>query len=300
MSNGGKMRKLSYTFIRLLSRLPFRVLYALSDATFYPLYYLARYRRKIVRKNLVESFPQLSHSEIEALEKKFYHFFCDLIFESCKMATISPDEIKRRMHFTNFHIANEMLAKGQSVAYFIGHFCNWEWMSSSGLWFENGMVVAQVYHKLGNVTMDRVIRQMRERFGSECVEMRQTARYMVREKSGGKPCNIALIADQSPRRKDIKHYTQFMNHTVPALVGPEKMVKHFGCAPLFVTVRRVKRGYYEVDFSLLSDDASSLPDYELTDLYYRRLQEEIQKQPECYLWTHNRFRYALPQKPDTE
>ena len=277
----------------LMSRLPFGVLYALSDAMFYPLYYVGRYRRKVVRKNLVESFPEKSLDEIVTLEKKFYHYFTDLIFETYKMATISDEEIKKRMHFTSFDVANDLLAQGHSVAYYIGHFCNWEWMSSSALWFKDGIRCAQVYHRLGNETMDWLTRRIRERFGNPCVEMRQTARYVAREKSLGQPCNIALIADHSPRRKDIKHYIPFLNHTVPVLVGPEKMIKHFGMMPIFVTVRRVKRGYYETDFTLMTDSAASLPDYELTDMYFRRLEEEIRRQPECYLWTHKRFKYAL-------
>ena len=259
---------------------------------YYPLYYIIRYRRKVVRKNLTESFPEKSHHEILSIEKKFYHYFMDMILESTKMASISPDEIKKRMKFVNVNKTNELLGQGKSVDYFMGHYCNWEWMTSIGLWIKDDVVCAQVYHKLINHTFDNIIKQMRERMGNICVEMRETARFVANMASQNQPCMVALIADQSPKRKQIKHYVKFLNHTVPVLVGPEKITKHFGHIPVFVNVKRVKRGYYECEFIPLHDNPSSLPDYELSDIYFKHLEDEIRRQPECYLWTHNRFKYA--------
>lgn len=286
------MYYLIFTIIKVLSYIPFWALYVLSDIMYYPLYYIIRYRRKVVRKNLTESFPEKSHHEILAIEKNFYHYFMDMILESTKMASISPDEIKKRMKFTNIKMTNDLLDQGKSVDYFMGHYCNWEWMTSIGLWIKDDVVCAQVYHKLINHTFDNIIKQMRERMGNICVEMRETARFVANMASQNQPCMVALIADQSPKRKQIKHYVKFLNHTVPVLVGPEKITKHFGHIPVFVNVKRVKRGYYECEFIPLHDNPSSLPDYELSDIYFKHLEDEIRRQPECYLWTHNRFKYA--------
>lgn len=286
------MYYLIFTIIKVLSYIPFWALYVLSDIMYYPLYYIIRYRRKVVRKNLTESFPEKSHHEILAIEKKFYHYFMDMILESTKMASISPDEIKKRMKFTNIKMTNDLLDQGKSVDYFMGHYCNWEWMTSIGLWIKDDVVCAQVYHKLINHTFDNIIKQMRERMGNICVEMRETARFVANMASQNQPCMVALIADQSPKRKQIKHYVKFLNHTVPVLVGPEKITKHFGHIPVFVNVKRVKRGYYECEFIPLHDNPSSLPDYELSDIYFKHLEDEIRRQPECYLWTHNRYKYA--------
>ena len=188
--------------------------------------------------------------------------------------------------------AQKLLDEGKSLAFFMGHYCNWEWMTSVGLWIKDDVVCAQVYHKLINETFDKIIKQMRERMGNICVEMRQTARFVASMKAENRACMVALIADQSPKRRQIKHYVKFLNHMVPVLVGPEKIANHFGYMPIFVNARRVKRGYYECEFSLLHNDPTSLPDYKLTDLYFERLEDEIRKHPECYLWTHNRFKYA--------
>ncbi|WP_417466927.1 lysophospholipid acyltransferase family protein [Leyella stercorea] len=281
-----------YFIIKTLSYIPFWMLYAISDIMYYPLYYVIRYRREIVRKNLTESFPEKSPSEIITIEKKFYRFFMDMLLESSKIASISPNEMRKRMKFVNIDKTNKLLDEGKSLAFFMGHFCNWEWMTSVGLWIKDDVVCAQVYHKLINETFDKIIKQMRERMGNICVEMRQTARFVASMKAENKACMVALIADQSPKRRQIKHYVKFLNHMVPVLVGPEKIANHFGYMPIFVNARRVKRGYYECEFSLLHNDPTSLPDYKLTDLYFERLEDEIRKHPECYLWTHNRFKYA--------
>lgn len=281
-----------YFIIKTLSYIPFWMLYAISDIMYYPLYYVIRYRREIVRKNLTESFPEKSPSEIITIEKKFYRFFMDMLLESSKIASISPDEIRKRMKFVNIDKTNKLLDEGKSLAFFMGHFCNWEWMTSVGLWIKDDVVCAQVYHKLINETFDKIIKQMRERMGNICVEMRQTARFVASMKAENRACMVALIADQSPKRRQIQHYVKFLNHMVPVLVGPEKIANHFGYMPIFVNAKRVKRGYYECEFSLLHNDPTSLPDYKLTDLYFERLEDEIRKHPECYLWTHNRFKYA--------
>ena len=286
------MYHLLFFVFKLVSYIPFRLLYVLSDILFYPLYYVVRYRRKIVRKNLTESFPEKSPAEIKRIERKFYRFFVDIALESCKLLSISPDEMKRRVRFVNIDEVNAVLREGKSISAFLGHYGNWEWLSSVGLWLTGNARCAQIYHKLRNRTMDRLILRWRERFGDECVDMRHTARFIASESKGPKPMIIGFIADQSPRKRDTKLVLDFLNHRVPVLTGTEKITKHYGYEAMFVGVRRVGRGYYECEFSTLHDDPKSLPDFELTELYYQRLEQEIRQQPELYLWSHNRFKHA--------
>ncbi len=279
-------------FFKLVSYLPFRVLYVISDLLFYPLYFIVRYRRKIARKNLNESFPDKSLAEIKRIEKQFYHFFIDTALESCKLLSISPEEMKRRVKFANVDKVNAMLHEGRSISVFLGHYGNWEWVSSTGLWLTKDALIAQIYHKLSNKTMDRLVMRWRERFGNKCIDMKHTARFIANESKGDRPLIIGFIADQSPKKRDAKHFLDFLNHRVPVLTGTEKITKHYGYEAMFIKVKRVKRGYYECEFSPLHDDPKTLPDFELTALYYRRLEQEILRQPELYLWTHNRFRHA--------
>ena len=280
-------------FLKLLSYIPFGVLYVLSDLLYYIVYYIVRYRRRIVRKNLTESFPEKSEQEIKCIEKRFYHFFVDNILESFKMTTISPEEMSRRMKFINVDIVNASLRNGKSIALYLGHYGNWEWCSSIPLHLEKNVTGAQIYHKLRNESMDKLIQRNRERMGAVCVEMRKTARYVNELSNANKISVIGFIADQSPRKREVRHFISFLNHEAPVLTGTEKITKHYGFEPWFVKVKRVKRGYYEAEFVRMHENLEVLPDFELTSLYFRMLEEEIRSVPELYLWTHNRFKHAL-------
>ena len=137
----------------------------------------------------------------------------------------------------------------------------------------------------------------RERMGATCVEMRKTARYINEQARAGSICVVGFIADQSPRKRDSRHFLHFLNHEVPVLVGTEKIAKHYGFEAFYLDVKRKKRGYYEAEFIPLHENPQSLPDFELTTLYFQHLEQTILLQPELYLWTHNRFKHA--EKLDT-
>ncbi|MBR6539419.1 MAG: lysophospholipid acyltransferase family protein [Bacteroides sp.] len=278
--------------LKLISYIPFRVLYVLSDGLYYILYYIIRYRRKIVRKNLTESFPTLKGKEILQVEKKFYRYFTDQVLESCKMATISPEEMKKHMKFTNIEAANAVFKEGKSIALYMGHYGNWEWISSIPLWVAEGVTSVQIYHKLRNDNTNRLILNMRERLGAISVEMRKTARYITEITNTNQVSVIGFIADQSPKKKEVRYFLPFLHHRTPILVGTEKIVKHYGFEAWFLDMKRVKRGYYEAELIRMHEEPASLPDFELTEIYFRMLEKMIQERPELYLWTHNRFKHA--------
>lgn len=279
-------------FLKILSCIPFKVLYVLSDGLFYVLYYVIRYRRPIVRKNLIESFPEKSEQEILKIEKKFYRFFTDQVLESCKMATISSEEISRRMKFINIEEVNSVFRGGKSIALYMGHFGNWEWVSSIPLCLEKEVKAVQIYHKLRNENMDKIMLRIRERMGAVSVEMRKTARYITKMSAAREVSIVGFIADQSPRVHELHYFLPFLHHHTPVLTGSEKIIKHYGFEARFLKVKRLKRGFYETELILLHDNPQVLSDFELTDLYYQKLEHMIQECPELYLWTHNRFRHA--------
>lgn len=289
-------------FVKLISHIPFFLLYPLSEVIYFFAYFVIRYRRDVVRKNLSECFPEKSPAEIKKIEKEFYHFFADNLLETFKMMSMSSKEMSRRMQFKNIETVNEAIRNGKSIGLFLGHYANWEWISSMPLHLDPAAVPAQIYHKLSNPVVDRIMLENRAAHGATNVEMRSTARFISRLNSENKSSIIGFIADQAPRTNEINYYLPFLNHLTPVLTGTEKIIKHFNFEPWFVKTRRLKRGVYEAEFIKMNEIDPELPDFQLTDLYYRMLEEMIREKPELYLWSHKRFRSAkpLPRNIDNE
>ena len=281
------------TFWKILSLIPLKILYLLSDFIYFVVYYLSKYRRKIVRKNLNFAFPQKSEKELIKIEKDFYRFFCDIFFETSKIAFWSEKKIMKHLQFVNYEEINELIRQKKSISLFLGHYGNWEWVSSMSLWLDKSIAGAEIYKPLKNTTANKIIIENRERYGVKCVEMKETLWWINEQKNNRKVSVTGYIADQSPSKKDSKYFVNFLNKKVPAYIGAEKITKKYNFEAYYVEVQRIKRGYYVAEFKKLHQNPAELPETELTKIFYRQLEKTIQNSPACYLWSHNRFKYAL-------
>ena len=274
----------------LLSLLPMRVHYILSDVIYLIVYRLVRYRKALVRRHLASSFSEKSEKERRQIERGFYHWFCDYIVETVKLMTIRPENLKRRMVFKGTELVDEVVESGQSCAVYLGHYCNWEWVTSLPFWVTEKAQCGQIYHALENQEFDRLFLKLRSRLGAECIPMAETLRRLAVFRQQGQPVVIGYISDQVPFWNNIHHWLQFLQHDTPVLTGTERLARSAGHAVFYLDLRRVKRGYYEAEFKLIERDPKKTKDYELTEAYFAMLEKSIQRDPACYLWTHNRWK----------
>ncbi|MBP7985142.1 MAG: lysophospholipid acyltransferase family protein [Bacteroidaceae bacterium] len=274
----------------LLSLLPLSVLYVLSDILFVLAYYVLRYRRRLVRKNLMDSFPEKKKSEIIKIEKGFYLFLCDYIVESMKLLTISKKNLQRRMVFKGTETVDEIIQDGQSCAIYLGHYCNWEWITSLPLYVTKDAQCGQIYHPLENKDFDRLFLRLRERMGAVCIPMAETLRRIVEFKKKGKQVVVGYISDQVPYWNNIHYWTNFLHHDTPVLTGTERIAKSANHAVFYMDVKCVRRGYYECEFKLITREPKKYKDFELTEIYFRELEKTIQRDPKYWLWSHNRWK----------
>ena len=279
-----------YAVWYVFSLLPMRVHYVISDLMFWLLYKLVGYRRDVVRKNLTESFPEKSEEELRRIERGFYHFFCDYLVETVKLMTISREEMKRRVVFKHAELVDEIMGSGQSIALYLGHYCNWEWVSSIPLWLNPNAWCGQVYHPLENKDFDKLFLKIRERMDAHSIAMQDTLREVVNHKRNNQPIIIGYISDQVPYWTNIHHWVNFLNHDTPVLTGTERIVHKMGHAVHYLDIHRVRRGYYEAEFKLVTRDSQKMKDFELTDIYFEMLEKSIRRSPEFWLWSHNRWK----------
>ncbi len=281
-----------YGLCYLVSLLPLRALYALSTVIYFFVYHLLRYRRRVVRRNLVGSFPEKSLQEIVSIERKFYELLCDYFFDSVKLASMSRKEVTRRMRFEGFDRVLDLTRQGKSAVVYLSHTFNWEWITSLPLAFPEGEAIAfgQIYHVLENEVFDRLFLRLRGRFGTVSIPMRMTMRKMLEYRRDGIPFVIGFIADQVPLYQATDHWLDFFHRDTPVITGAEKLAKGMNCAVFYCTTTSSRRGYYTCKAELLSEGSADIPDYELTDIYFKRLEEDIRQNPSYWLWSHNRWK----------
>ena len=288
-----------YLWFKLHALLPLRVLYLLADLLYVPLYYVIRYRRKLVFENMRNSFPDKSEKKLRRLEKQFYHHFCDYIVETIKLLHISEREMRRRMVFEQAEIIDRLLAQNRSIILLLGHFGNWEWITSIPLWFHHpDTFLKQIYRPLDNKWFDRLFLKLRSRFGTSCIAKKDTLRAMLEMKRSGRPSVTGFISDQTPSPTNIHHWTHFLSQDTPVLTGFEKIARKGDFAVLYVDVEIVRRGYYKATIREITLTPNELPEFEITDRYTTLMEKTILRNPWAWLWTHKRWKYKHENFPE--
>ncbi len=202
---------------------------------------------------------------------------------------MSKMQLMKRMTFTGTEELNRVLSEGKSAAVYLGHLGNWEWITSLPYWVNNTLC-CQLYHPLENEYFDRLFKFVRERQGALCIPMQESLRKIIQFGRNGKPLVVGYISDQAPFWWSIHHWVQFMNQETPVLTGGERIVKHMSQVFVYGDVTRTRRGHYNCEFRIIREETKGLPDYEITDLYFKELEQSIRHQPEIYLWSHNRWK----------
>lgn len=281
-----------YAFVWILSWLPMKVLYVLSDLLFYLVYYVVKYRRKVVRKNLSLSFPDLPFSEIIKTEKRFYRFFCDLMLETIRQIHASEKEMRSRMTFENMDLLTRHEAEGRSVMLMTAHYCNWEWTSVICMHLPDTFKAYPVYQKLSNTHFDKLMYRLRSRYGAVNVEKDELLRKIVDMRNLGISGVFGMISDQSPRHKHIRYRMNFLNQDTPVLLGTEQLARKYDFPVYYLDIQRVNRGHYHNVIRPISDEPQKTAGNEITNAFMSILEKNIVSGPQYWLWTHNRWKHA--------
>ena len=267
------MSKIIYSTFYLISLLPFGVLYALSDVAYLLIYRLIGYRRVVVRNNLTTSFPEKNIDEIKDIERKFYHWFCDYFFESIKLLSISNRELNRRLHVLNPEVHEQWFRQGRNTAAFLGHYCNWEWLSRVGKDMNQERRLCLIFDPLHSKPFDYLFLKIRTYPPTGVpTPKRDILRQLTEWKHQGILSLSGYIADQAPKWKNIHLWIPFLNHPhSPVFTGAERIARKMNNAIYYAKMSRPRRG-------------------DITRRFFSMLEESIRLHPEFYLWTHNRWK----------
>lgn len=283
---------ISYLFLRLLivltAIMPFGLLYLFSDFFFVLIYHVIGYRKKVAQQNLRESFPQKSEQEITKMTRKFYHHFCDIALESMKGFSMSKKSIKARHKILNPELADEIFKKGLSVIALPAHYNNWEWGSMSpGLQLKHSIVA--FYKPLSNKWVDAYAKSTRSKYRTILASIRETA--VTFSNLVDNHTVFIMAADQSPSNIKDCYWVDFLNHTTACLHGPEKYARKYNLPVVYVDIKKVKRGFYELELITICDNPQTLDDGLITARYMKLLEASILQEPAYWLWSHKRWKH---------
>ena len=278
-----------YPAILTISYLPFRILYFCSDITYYLLYYVFRYRRKIVRFNLEISKISNSKKELIEIEKKFYRHITDVFFEMFKFFTISPEEIQKRFVLENKEITDDLAKKNKNVMLMVAHHGGFEYFMSIGYHVPHHPFA--VYTPLSNKYLDNLVKKIRLKHGARLISRYETATYIKNQIKEKNLFLYGMAADQSAQIRSITYWKEFLGVKVPVFTGSERIAKQHNIPVAFAQMKKIKRGYYKIFVEMISEFPDEYKDFEITDIYLSKVEKQIKDYPELYFWTHNRFKH---------
>jgi KDO2-lipid IV(A) lauroyltransferase len=282
---------LLYAWVKLHALLPLSLLYVLSDILYAGIYRVAGYRLKVSRRNMKASFPEKTEAERRQMERAFYRHFADYIVETIKLAHVSATEIRRRATMLNPGLIDQLIDEGHScILILMGHYGNWEWFTAGNDFFASAKMYP-IYRPLSNKAFDRLFIHLRARFGAVGIRKRDTVRDLIRLKQEQTPALAVFLADQTPSRGNLHYWTSFLGQESAILTGPERIARKLNLPLVYADMRKLKRGYYSVEFKLLSARPQETPEFYLTEQYTRLMEQSILRNPACWLWTHKRWKY---------
>lgn len=279
---------LAYPFLFVVARLPFFLLYIVSDCIYFLVYHIIGYRKKVVTENLTKSFPEKSEKEIDALQRKFYRYLCDLILETLKTTAWNEKVVRKHTSFKNPEVMDALYKEKKSALVVLGHIGNWEWAGPC-FTLNSDHQLYVVYQPLSNPYFEKLFVKARTKFDTKIIPRKNALKSII---SNRKTINAtALVADQAPTPVKTAFWTTFLNQETAVFTGPEKMAKMLDYPVVYMDIVRVKRGHYEVTAEVLFDDPKNTEDNEITIAFNKRLEKSILNNPETWLWSHRRWKH---------
>ena len=292
------MAKLGFHIVKLwvafLSIHPFWLLYLKSDFYYFLVYHLLRYRRKVVRQNLMRSFPDKDAKEIRRIERRFYQNLCDLFVETPKLLRIKSNGYQSRITYTNLELAQRLYEQGKNVFYAIPHSGNWEWFGKMIPQFAPHKALA-IYKRVKNPVFEQLMLYIRTCDSSlEMVESNMVLRRLAQLRDSKNA--VLMMADQSSPGLAADYWTEFLHQDTCWFTGIERIAKKLDYAIVFVDMRRKGRGHYEVSFELVTDNPKETNDGEIMERYVRCVERFIEANPDNWLWSHRRWKHTRNQQ----
>lgn len=273
--------------------LPYWFKYAVvENFLFFLLCHCLRYRRKVVDKNLRNSFPEKTDEERSAIRRKFYRTLAEIFVDTINMAHMSEKKARSVLKVKNLQ-EHRRAVRGRDWIAMSSHYGCWEY-SSYWAAYESTQLLVAVYHPLRSKVAEVFYRRLRNSAYATAVAMKESLRFYLRNREkgiDGRNLVMGLISDQNPPKRPDSHWFRFLNQDTIFFDGGEKLALRCHLPVYFVRMDRIRRGCYEMSFDLIYDGVEQVAEHEITERYVRRLEEMIVEKPELWMWSHRRWKH---------
>ncbi len=266
--------------------------YVVENLLFVLLYYCLRYRMKVVKTNLRNSFPEKDERELAVIRRRFYYTLAEIFVDTINLADLTPEKGRSLLTVKGLEEQKERVGGRDWIA-MTAHFGCWEYCSFWGLYDPTQIVVA-VYHPLRSKIVEALYQRLRNGDYATTVSMKESLRFYLRNREkgiDGKNLAMGLIADQNPPRRPDSRWFRFLNQDTIFFDGGEKLALRCQLPVYFVKMERLRRGRYEMSFEQIYDGKEEVAEYEITERYVRMLEAEIRRRPELWMWSHRRWKH---------
>lgn len=266
--------------------------YVVENLIFVLLRYCLRYRMKVVKTNLRNSFPEKDERELAVIRRRFYRTLAEIFVDTINLAGLTPEKGRSLLTVKGLEEQKERVGGRDWIA-MTAHFGCWEYCSFWGL-FDPTQIVVAVYHPLRSRIVEAFYQRLRNGDYATTVAMKESLRFYLRNRAGGiggRNLVMGLIADQNPPRRPDSRWFRFLNQDTIFFDGGEKLALRCQLPVYFVKMERLRRGRYEMSFELIYDGKEEVAEYEITQRYVRMLEAEIRRRPELWMWSHRRWKH---------
>ena len=266
--------------------------YVVENLLFVLLYYCLRYRMKVVKTNLRNSFPEKDERELAVIRRRFYYTLAEIFVDTINLADLTPEKGRSLLTVKGLEEQKERVGGRDWIA-MTAHFGCWEYCSFWGLYDPTQIVVA-VYHPLRSKIVEALYQRLRNGDYATTVSMKESLRFYLRNREkgiDGKNLAMGLIADQNPPRRPDSRWFRFLNQDTIFFDGGEKLALRCQLPVYFVKMERLRQGRYEMSFEQIYDGKEEVAEYEITERYVRMLEAEIRRRPELWMWSHRRWKH---------
>jgi KDO2-lipid IV(A) lauroyltransferase len=274
-------------WLRLLSLVPLPLLYGLCGLLSLLAFHVLRMRLPVVLANIRGCFPEADAAAVRRIARDHYRQLGQMIAEVIASARVTPAQFLAHVTVRNIELPRMLLAQGRPILLVAAHQANWEWVLQA-MALQLGYPLDVGYKPIRSPSVDRTMHAIRTRFGAHLVPAKELLADLLQRRQIVR--GIAMLADQEPTTSDHKHWVKFLGRDTAFYMGPEQMARATRYACVFVAMRRVTRGNYEVEFMPLADAGEQLAPGEFTGRYAQLVEREIRAAPGDWTWGHRRWK----------